>query len=492
MKVVLTSAPFNDEWRLETPGKNDGYPLGIPYLHSYLESHGHEVHSLVNNHGELESYFHKVYESLREFNPDVVGLNFLSDNRSNSFKLIEYIRKNHSGVRIIIGGVHATTMFEQIVRKYPGIVAVLGEGELTSAELLKYFESGAPLNAVNGIAFMDQNGADDAGKVVRTPPRELIKELDKLPFPHHDIFFHGGRTSAHILTSRGCPFLCTFCVTDASWRRKIRFRSVESIISEIEHLMETYPQLDSIFFADDLFTINMNRVIAFCDEIVRRKIKLQFRCMTRFKPMSQEMINAMARAGFVTVYFGLETASPKLLESSRKGITQDAILQSWEKMKHSKLEFSVFLIVGLYGETRETIRETVQFIQKMQSIRYVSFCNPNILIVYPGSGIYDIAKEYGLLDDDYWLTDKHSPYFTCEHSLETLRDFSEELFDSISINRFFTYAGFRNQWMMIPAIIKANLAGQLDLARIIGGAIRSRNLRLYTMLKWVYMRLRRA
>ena len=447
-RVLFISASFEDRWRSPVINQNSHYPLGLGYLHSYLEKMGHNVTTLFLNDYSYADCFAEVNDSLKKFSPEFVGFNILTNNRTASFRLIEHIHDNFPRIRILIGGIHTTLMYRQIIRKFPYVTAVIGEGEITTAELLDKLKKHLPLNRVKGIAYFS------GGRIITTPPRDLIGNLDTLPFPKHEIFFSANRTIASMITSRGCPFSCSFCVLKNISQRIYRKRSVANVISEIEYLISEYPQLETVWLHDDQFFLINQRVIDFCNEIVRRGIKLRFICSGRFKPVSAEMVRALAKAGFVEVMLGLESGSPEILKKCRKMITHEDVINTLTLFKDSPIFVVAFLIVGLYGENDATVRESYGFVRKMQKIKYLFFGDISILTVYPGTEIYDIAKKAGVIGDSYWLTDKPTPFFTVEHSETELIRYKNITLDHISLLRYPTLRGFAAQLPMTPYILK--------------------------------------
>jgi radical SAM superfamily enzyme YgiQ (UPF0313 family) len=195
-------------------------------------------------------------------------------------------------------------------------------------------------------------------------------------------------------------------------------------------------------------------VVKFCEEIVRRNIKTKFICSGRMKPLTEKMILAMEKAGFTLVLFGLESGAKEILKSSRKSITKEDAINAIKLFSKSKIAIGAFLIVGLPGETIETVKETAEFYQSLQQIKYIWLEDIGILFVYPGSEVYEIAKTKGLLDDDYWMTDKCTPLYTAEHSIETLLEFKEIILNHISMRKMFTKHGFSAQRKMLPLVLR--------------------------------------
>lgn len=448
MNVLLLSSSFENEARAKTINFNSHYPLGLAYLHASLEKHGHTVHTLFLNDYSYAECRKIVLKNVKMHSPDVVGFNIITQNRTSSFRLIRHIHKYYPNIRILIGGIHTTVMYKQILKRFPYVIAVLGEGEITSKEVLDKINAKKSLRHVDGIAYVSKR------KIIKTKDRELIADLDTLPFPKHEVFFTEKRTIVSMITSRGCPFHCSFCVLNAITRGYPRKRSVQNVIQEIEYLIAKYPQLETIWFHDDQFFLINSRVIEFCNEIVRRRIKLKFICSGRFKPISKEMVVALEKAGFIQVLLGLESGSPKILNLCHKFITHEDVINAMTLFKKSKIIVSTFLIVGLYGETDETVNETIQFIQRIQKIKYLVFTDIGILLVYPGTEIYSISKKAGFMNDSYWLTEKPTPLFTVEHSRKQLEAYKKRSLDSIALGRILTPRGFLHQYYMAPWIIK--------------------------------------
>lgn len=448
MKILLVSTSFEVEWRSTTIKENSHYPLGIAYIHSYLERDGHTVESLFLNDYPYDDCYSIISDKVAEFVPDVVGFNIMTNNRTSSFTAIESIHEKNPDIRIIAGGVHSSVMYEQMVKKYPFMVAIIGEGEVTAGELMESFAGKIPLDDVAGIGFVRD------GVFTKTKERPLIDDLDSLPFPRHEAFFTEKRTTASLLTSRGCPFKCTFCVLAMVSQRAVRMRSVGNVIAEIQHLVASYPQLETVWLHDDQFFIDNKRVIELCEMIVANNIKLKFVCSGRFKPISKEMVTAMERAGFVQALMGLESGSAKVLKLAKKGVKPHHALEAVSLFKDSKIVVTCFLIVGLYGEDESTVEETIKLVREMQKIKYLVYHDIGTLTIYPGIEIYDIAKKAGAINDDYWLTDKKTPFFTVEHSEEQLFAYKNRILDHIAITRFFTIKGFMAQISMLPYMLK--------------------------------------
>ena len=464
MKILLASMSIESESRFKN-SSNCAYPLGLAYIYSVLEKDGHEDKLLFLNNFDQEKSEKIFCDTLEEWQPQVVGFQIFGMNRVSTFNAIEKMKNTHPDIRIMIGGIHTSVMYEQIIRKYPHLVAVIGEGEYAMAELLKAFESNSPLNSIKGICFYKD------GNVIQTEPRELIYDLDSLPFPKHEVFFDNepGRTMGHIISSRGCPFNCSFCCLKIISKRKHRKRDITKVVEEIEYLKKKYPRLKHIQFHDDTFCLDNERVIQFCKMIIEKKISLIFSCSTRVKPISKEMFQWMEKAGFKNIMFGLETGAENLLQSIHKNITHKDVIELFNVLKHFKFVITTFLMCGFPGENDETIAQTIDLVQRTQKIHYNYIAGVGKLLVYPGTEVYERMKEAGRINDDFWLTDKPVPYYTVEYPFEKLVEFEQRIMNAVSIEKILTPKGFKNHFMKMPITILGFLAGH---PRRLAGIIR--------------------
>lgn len=451
-KILLAFCSLADRWLPSLDLVNGHYSLGIGLLAAVLEQTGYPYQVLYMPDKPQQECLEKLLRAIADQQPEVVGFGMMSDNRVATFRAIEALHHHYPQLPVIIGGVHTTVMYKQLLEKYSHLIAVLGEGERTLPELLAAMEDGRDLAEVAGIAFMRH------GRLITTPARPLIENLDELPFPKHELFFTPQRTEAQIMTSRGCPFRCSFCVLDVLSQRRVRHRSVANVLNEIEMVLARFPQVRSFQILDDQFFLIKRHVLEFCDEIVRRGLhkKVVFLCQGRVKPLDREMVLALERANFINITLGLESGSSQILKRCHKGIVPKDALRAMELLAHSELRVSVLLIIGLPGESRETILETVALCRELQK-RYYHFYSQIIqtIFVYPGTEIHDIAKQAGTIQDDFWLTDQDVPIYTAEHPLQALNLFREMVLTHLCAERLFTPEGFASQREMIPYIIRS-------------------------------------
>lgn len=413
-KVLLVSPPL--QVNAQAHSKDNSYGLGLAYLHAVLEKEGYDIRTVSYNNSDPSFAAAAVEAELAGFKPDFFLVQVFTMNRVESYKVIRRARALLPGVAIIAGGVHASIYPAQLLDNSPLDCVVIGEGEATIVELLRTIGSGGDLGGVRGIAYRKD------GAAVLTAQRPLIEDLDSLPFPRHELFIkpEPQREMGCILTSRGCPYRCSFCCLHTISRRRFRTRSVKNVVDEIAYIAENFPQIKVLQVADDTFTLNQPRAIEICREITRRGIKMRFLCSARIKPASVELFEAMEKAGFEGIGFGLETGSAKLLKSIHKNITREDVVETFKMLKGRNIRIATYLMVGFPGETDETVDETIDLVRKLQKIKYFEFAGVARLWVYPNTEVYETMRASGSIDDSYWLTDRDVPFFTLEHSEEEL------------------------------------------------------------------------
>jgi anaerobic magnesium-protoporphyrin IX monomethyl ester cyclase len=283
MKFALVNIPDHG-----ISGKGYSAPLGLAYIGAVVKSLGYEVkaYDLGANKRLLKNYYlqaDKLFlDSLAAYQPDFIGMSCSTTNRLNLNFWAGVFKKLLPNVKIIVGGPHPYFIPEIFLKTAVDVdILVMGEGELTIADYLKAVSAGDELDAVKGIAFRNK-----MGDVIVNPPREVISNLDEILFPARDLFPINdydidfgtivGKT-ATMITSRGCGNHCKFCSTTRYWK-KVRFRSAKNIVDEIENVMENFPSIKNFVFFDDTFTGRRDHALSVCDEILERKIKINWGC----------------------------------------------------------------------------------------------------------------------------------------------------------------------------------------------------------------------
>jgi len=401
MKILLVNPPL--PWKSSTM-----HPVGLGYIAAVLENSGYKTRVV-----DMFDYgWDKVRDCLKEEAADIVGISCLTNARTNSLHTAQIVKELDPKAKVVLGGPHASFMYQQILEHYPIDIIVIGEGEVTVLELIRALENGKNLNMVQGIAYKDNF------RVVITESRPFIQDLDSLPFPsHHQFDFKRykkegvdvNKQLVDIITSRGCPFKCLFCSSCKFWGKVWRHRSAKNITDELEYLKNNFG-VDAFNFSDDIFTMRQDNVIALCKEIIERKLGIIWFAQSRVNCVSRQMLSWMKKAGCKTIAYGIESGSPEILRTIDKDITVEQAIEAFRITKEAGLNADAFFMVGNPGETEETVKQTRALIDKIQPHHIVV----SVTVVYPESGLYELAKQHKLIDDDYWLTDNPALAYTAE------------------------------------------------------------------------------
>ena len=361
-------------------------PNGLTYIDSLLKSRNYDTTLLNLSNND----WRETKEIIAKENPDIVGISCYTFNRPAVFKLAKLIKQELPNCKIVIGGPHASVMYNQILEHYPFIdFVVIGEGELTFLELVENINNP---NKIKGIAYRKNN------EIIINEKREPIADLDSLPMPAEYYSYK------RIITSRGCPGKCIFCDTPHLWGNKIRFRSAKNVVDEIELLNKKYSRAFFIF-SDDTFTADKQRVIGICKEIIDRKLQIVWDCRSRVNFIDEERLEWMKNAGCVSISYGIESGSEKILKNIKKFTTKEQIIDAAKLTRKYGLFMNFFLIVGSPGEDDETIKETIDLIKETKPLAI----QPSIMEITPGTKIYQDSLDKRYIKESIWLEDSINP-----------------------------------------------------------------------------------
>ncbi len=364
MRVLLIK-PFS--WN---SAKGLGFPLSLGYLASSLLAAGEEVKILDLQIVEQEDYDRMLFRTLSEFNPELIGITCNSHERFYSFDIARKI-KTWKDVPVVMGGVHVTFTAEDTLKHIKEIdIIVFHEGEDTLVELAKALSLGHSLRNVKGIAYREN------GEIKKTPLREYIEDLDRLPPPARELFdvdkydlylpLYDRPKAMHLLTSRGCPYPCGYCSAKEMSGRKVRFSSPERVVKEMELIKTAYPQYKWLFFYDDHLTLKKSRVIRLCEEIIKSKLDFNWGCYGRVDSIDEEIVDAMKEAGCRMISFGVESGSDAVLGLMEKKINAKMIEKAITIVKRKGLAARSSFIFGYPGERLLDFIKTINLCRKLK------------------------------------------------------------------------------------------------------------------------------
>lgn len=417
MKIALIAPPYPLE---EAPSP----PLGLTYVAAACEAAGATVRIfdfIVSRYTP-----EKLAAALEDFKPDAVGSTAVTMNFRQAASILKDVKNYNPKIVTLMGGPHVSFDIETTLKNYPELdLIVVGEGEQTLSELVPALRSPEEWDGIDGIAFRKN------GSIVTTQKRPLIENLDTVPTPARHLLpisrYLALGYPVSIITSRGCPNKCIFCLGRKMVGYKARFRSPELVVDEIEDILAY--GFTRINIADDLFTANKERVKALCGEIKRRGVNFVWSAFSRVNTVDREILEVMKDAGCDSVSFGIESGNQEMLKRIRKGITLDQAREATRVCKEAGIITHASFMVGLPGETKETMRETSRFAQELGI-----FFGYHFLAPFPGTTVREELEKYDLtiLTDDWPRYDANSPVVrTSKVSPEDMISFVKEYDDAL-------------------------------------------------------------
>jgi anaerobic magnesium-protoporphyrin IX monomethyl ester cyclase len=365
-------------------------PLGIGYIAAVLEKNQYEV-SVIDCQA-LRPTRNQLKAELIRNHPDVVGVTSTTLTYKPALEIVKTAKEALPNCLLILGGPHVTVLDEQTLNETPEAdIIVRGEGEQTMLELADLVSRSDLKNLpeVEGITFRKN------GKIVHNKDRAFIQNLDELPHPAYEHFQLSkyevsGKMYLPIITSRGCPFQCTFCLASRMCGKRFRTRSPKKVVDELEWLRDVHGA-DIFAFYDDTFTFDIKRTHEICEEIKNRGFDLPWDCRTRVDRISTEVLSKMRDANCQLVHFGVESGSQKMLSAMKKGTTVEQNETAIRWAKEAGISVAISVVVGYPGETADMLKQTFNFIRKTGP-DYVYVCQA---IPYPGTELFDLLRELG-------------------------------------------------------------------------------------------------
>lgn len=397
IKILLINPPYtNFEGMKESGGHS--MPLNLGYLASYLRDKM-DCEIKICDAEVMGMDYKQIREIIKNFYPDILGITCPTPTMRHVFRIAEITKKEiNPKCVVVVGGIHPTVMPRETI-KDPNIdFVVIGEGEITFHELIKsIINNDNNFQNIDGLCFKKNED------IIVTKTRQLIANLDEIPFPARDLFdlrrYYSAPTkkvsselAGPILTSRGCAFNCIHCISRSIWGRMVRFRSVENVIGEFEQCITKYG-IKEFNIYDDTFTLNNERAMKICDEIIKRKWKIWWIAFSRVNTITEELAAKMKKAGCRKISFGLESGSQKILDIMRKSATLDMARRAVDIVRKQGIRVHASFMLGNVGETKETIRETVNFAKSLDLDNATFF----ITSPFPGTELYEIAKKEGFI-----------------------------------------------------------------------------------------------
>lgn len=404
MKVLILNPPaykgikFIREGRCEQRLSSFQYvmvPISLPSIAGLLREKGHElriVDSMVEDYGIAE-----VKEEIRRFDPSLIIVDMSTVTYFGDAATIEALKEGED-YHIAAIGTHVTALPEATLKETKLDSVIRGEPEETSLCLADALENANKLSEVEGISFR-QNG-----QILHNPSRPFIENLDQLPFPARDLIKNdrytmpvSNRPYTLVITSRGCSHNCIFCTARQYYGCRLRKRTPKNIVDEIEEIIKRFGITDITMWSDT-FTLDREFVVGVCNEIKRRGLGFNWMTNSRVDRVDKGLLKLMKEAGCSMLSFGIESGSQRILNNVRKGTTLEQAEQVFIWTKELGIETIAHFILGLPGETKETIAETIRFARKLDP-DYPQFYGA---IPFPGTEFYELAANNGWITTNDW------------------------------------------------------------------------------------------
>ena len=412
MKITFLNPPFlkNFSRPQRSPAVTKSgtlyYPMWLAYAAAYAEAGGHFIDFIDAPAADLVS--DTVISQIKRHESELVVVETSTPSIYNDIEFCEKLKLAQPEIFIVLIGTHVSALPEASLLLNAAVDAVAqGEFDATIRALADALDAGQDINQVAGLWLRN------AEEVIQTGPREPLNDLDQIPFissiykrflqPEHYFNPNALFPMVTITTSRGCPHHCFFCVYPQTMMgHRLRNRSVGNVVDEVEYIVENFSEVKAIFFEDDTFPANKKRCIAICEEMIRREIKISWTANARVDLDLETMI-IMKKAGCRCLCVGFESGNQELLERMRKGIT----LEQSEKFMHGARRAGILIhgcfMVGLPGETKETMQKTLDFAISLQPDAIQMYP----VMVYPGTEAYAWYEQRDLItskDFSQWLT----------------------------------------------------------------------------------------
>jgi len=347
-------------------------PLGLGYLATALRRAGFLDVSILDCVKEGLDYT-SFKKKVKNYHPDVVGFQVFSQDLPSLGKSLEIVKKINPKIITIAGGPHPSGLPKEMLKNFPNLdFLFVGEAEVGLPMLVKVLKTKRGFSKVPGLGWRDKKGK------IKVNPQIFVEDLDILGFPAWDLLkpqeypdapqgvIFRNHPVAPIMATRGCPFSCTFCAGWTVSGKKIRRRSVNNVLAEIELLYKDYG-VREIHFLDDNFTFNRNYVEDFCRGLLKKNFKISWCCPNgvRLDTLDKKLLRLMKKAGCYYVSVGIESGSDRILSLMKKGTTTGKVKKMVKMVNNSGMPINGFFILGYPGETKKEILQTIKFAKSL-------------------------------------------------------------------------------------------------------------------------------
>ena len=456
MRVLLIYPPVTLH-KLDVSPPSKSVLMGLGYIGSVLQKAGYSVKILdcltsSSDNYPIDANFTRfglsdvqiLYE-IKSFAPDVIGISCMYTSYfKDAHNVAGIVKKYNKDTFVIFGGVHTSTFPEAVMKDKNVDVAVIGEGEVTICELLNAYKHRKNFGDIAGIMYRV------SGQITKGKPRDFISNLDDIPYPAWELLekdlkimkqenrrnkFLMRNPVGYLLTSRGCPKDCYFCSVKLAWGKKWRARTAKNIVDEIELLKNKYGYKE-FHFVDDNSSVSKKRMHEICDELLKRGLNIKLAAPTgiAIDTLDKEILEKMKKAGFYRLCFGIETGDPKTQKIIKKRVVLNRAKEVISQANRLGFWTSGTFIIGFPHETMRDIKATINFAKESN----MDFAIFYLLIPQPGTEVYSIFKQQGLIDLDTYIDPDSDDWYRI--SIITGNGFKTTLFSNAELQNILSKA----------------------------------------------------
>jgi radical SAM superfamily enzyme YgiQ (UPF0313 family) len=372
--------------------------LALAGLAAWVRQHGFPV-QLIDLHVE-NIYPVDAADRVREFDPQIVALTSKTLGWPAVIEIAQMVRQAAPKAIVVVGGPHMSIYARESLSWDCFDIAVVGDGEETFLDICERVEAGAGVSELQDIPGTACRAAD--GEVLQHPPRPVPKDINQYPMTAWDLIpvrdYHCLtllKPFATMVTTRGCPWHCGYC--SQVYSEKLRFRSVELVVDEMEHLERTYGVREIVFF-DETFTIGKKRMKHFAEEVQRRGLKVKFNIRARVDTVDREVVRELKKAGLRSIHMGVEAGTDRVLKIMNKQITREQTEAAFRICREEGIDTRGYFMVGYYDATHDDVEDMIRFASGL-GLDWASF---SVATALPATDLYRIAQERGYVDGDFW------------------------------------------------------------------------------------------
>ena len=397
------------------PGHKPTYglqPLGVLYIAAVLKRDGFDVEVIDADVDGLS--VQEIAERVLASEPDLVGFSLMTPQLITSLAAATLVKQARPDLPIVLGGAHVDSTKGDVFEMSDSFdLAIHGEGEYPMLEVCNYLREHGASNLLSGARDISNVVYRDAdGKIVVNPSRAFVVDLDELPSVDYDLVdvtkysipTMSGRFVISLMLSRGCPFKCTFCDAPITMGTKLRFWSIERVLSDIRFYKEKYG-VTNFVFKDSTFTAKKKWAFEFCQALIDSGLDIKWRCNTRVNLVPPPLLELMAKAGCYVINFGVESGHPDVLKRIKKEVDLEAVRDAHERCRKLGIRTYATFLMGNPGETEETARATIDLAKRIRPSLGMFF----VSTAYPGTPMYDEGVLDGTVKPRWWADQEWDP-----------------------------------------------------------------------------------